>query len=52
MTASRYVLSLSCPDGPHVVAQQAFYGLTNDRISWLRVMCAGFQPMDEADAPS
>lgn len=40
-----YTLGVSCLDGPYIAAQQAFYGLTDGRISWLRIMCAGFQPV-------
>jgi len=33
------------PDGPHVVEQQAYYESDGGRIGWLRVMCAGYQPI-------
>ena len=37
------------PDGPHLVEQQAYYEHDGVRITWLRVMCAGFQAIDHLD---
>jgi hypothetical protein len=33
------------PDGPFIVEQQAFYQLTDGRISWMRLVCSGFLPV-------
>lgn len=33
-------------DGLFVVDQQAYFEVANERITWLRVMCAGFVPAD------
>lgn len=41
-----YRLRITTPDGPHAVAQQAYYRAEGDRISYLRVMCSGFRPLD------
>jgi hypothetical protein len=32
--------------GTFVVDQQAYYDVVDDRISWLRIMCAGFRRAD------
>jgi hypothetical protein len=45
----RYRFAVTSPDGPHVVEQQAYYETDGDQISWLRIMCAGYQPVDGAD---
>lgn len=39
-----YRLTVVTPDGPHTVAQQAYYRTDGDRIGYLRVMCSGFRP--------
>ena len=31
-------------DGSFLVEQQAYFDVVDGRISWLRVMCAGFRP--------
>ena len=36
--------AVSTPDGPHLVEQQAYYSVTDGRISWMRVLCSGFRP--------
>jgi hypothetical protein len=38
-----YLLRISTPDGKFLVEQQAYYGVDNGRISWLRVLCSGFR---------
>ncbi|SEC53552.1 hypothetical protein SAMN04489844_2478 [Nocardioides exalbidus] len=38
-----YRFDLTCPDGPYVAEQQAYYRGT-DRIEHLRVLCSGFRP--------
>jgi hypothetical protein len=32
-------------DGAFVVEQQAYFGTTDGRIDWLRIMCSGFRPV-------
>lgn len=39
-----YRFELTNDDGPHTVEQQVYYRLTDDRLSYLRVVCSGFQP--------
>ena len=39
-----YRLSVSCPDGRHLVEQQAYIGERDGRIGWMRVVCSGFRP--------
>ncbi len=41
-----YRLRITTPDGPHAVAQQAYYRAEGDRIGYLRVLCSGFRPVD------
>ena len=31
-------------DGPFVIEQQAYYDETGGQISWVRLLCSGFQP--------
>ncbi|HEX2850974.1 MAG TPA: hypothetical protein VHN98_10490 [Acidimicrobiales bacterium] len=38
-----YRLSVVTPDGRFVVEQQAYYGVDEGRITWLRIMCSGFR---------
>ena len=42
-----YRLRVRNADGAHLVDQQAYYAVEGDRIAWLRVMCAGYRPLDE-----
>jgi hypothetical protein len=42
-----YRLRVINPDGLFVVEQQAYYGVENDRINWLRIMCSGFRAIDD-----
>jgi hypothetical protein len=39
-----YRLAVTNPDGDFLVEQQAYYDTDGDQISWLRIMCAGYQP--------
>lgn len=32
------------PDGPFLIEQQAYYNETDGQISWIRLLCSGFQP--------
>lgn len=38
------------PDGRFVVEQQAFFDVAGGRITWLRMLCSGFQPDGEGAA--
>jgi ketosteroid isomerase-like protein len=35
------------PDGRFVVEQQAFFDVADGKITWLRMLCSGFQPDTE-----
>lgn len=41
-----YRLAITNADGPHTVEQQAYYRTDGERISYLRVLCSGFRPVD------
>ncbi|WP_432545249.1 nuclear transport factor 2-like protein [Kineococcus sp. SYSU DK004] len=41
-----YRLRVTSGGRPHLVDQQAYLTVTGGRITWLRVMCAGFRPLD------
>jgi hypothetical protein len=40
-----YRLTVTNDDGDFVVEQQAYYEDDGDRITWLRILCAGYQPV-------
>jgi len=40
-----YRLAVTNADGDHLVEQQAYYESEGDRITWLRIVCAGYQPV-------
>ena len=40
-----YRLAVTNADGDHVVEQQAYYETVGDRITWLRILCAGYNPV-------
>lgn len=40
-----YRLRVRNPDGHFLVEQQAYYDIEVGRISWLRILCAGYQPL-------
>ena len=42
----RYRLRVRNPDGLYVVEQQAYVETAEGRITWLRVMCAGYRPIE------
>jgi hypothetical protein len=42
-----YRLNVINPDGAFVVEQQAYFGVENDRINWLRIMCSGFRAIND-----
>ena len=33
-------------DGAFIVEQQAYLGVQDDRIAWLRIMCSGYRPVE------
>jgi hypothetical protein len=35
------------PDGPFAVEQQGFFEVADGKITWLRMLCSGFQPDTE-----
>ena len=41
-----YRFAITNPDGPHTVEQQAYYRTDGDRISYLRVVCSGYRPVE------
>ena len=41
-----YRLRVANPDGVFLVEQQAYFDVEGDRITWLRVICSGFRPVD------
>ena len=42
-----YRLRVRNPDGLHLVEQQAYLSDRDGRIGWLRIMCAGYRPVDD-----
>jgi hypothetical protein len=40
-----YRLHITNTDGAFAVEQQAYYEVRDGQISWLRIMCAGYQPV-------
>jgi hypothetical protein len=40
-----YRLSVRNPDGRFLVEQQAYIGVRDGRIVWMRVVCSGFRPV-------
>jgi hypothetical protein len=43
----RYRFRVSNGDGAFLVEQQAYLGVADDGISWLRIMCSGYRPLDK-----
>jgi hypothetical protein len=41
-----YRMTVTNPDGRHVVEQQAYIGTRDGKIDWMRVVCSGFRPLD------
>ena len=37
-------------EGTFTVEQQAYLGVQNDRIAWLRIMCSGYRPVEQPTA--
>jgi SnoaL-like domain len=45
-----YRFHVTNADGSFLVEQSAYFEVVDDRISWLRVMCAGYRPMPASTA--
>ena len=41
-----YRLRVSNEHGIFLVEQQAYFDTEDDRITWLRIMCSGFRPVE------
>jgi len=41
-----YRFRITNEDGVHLVEQQAYVGIEDDHIVWLRIMCSGYRPLD------
>jgi hypothetical protein len=41
-----YRFRVTNPDGTFAVEQQAYYGVANDQIDWLRIMCSGYRRIE------
>jgi hypothetical protein len=41
-----YRLRVTNPFGVFLVEQQAYFEVQDERISWLRIMCSGYRPMN------
>jgi hypothetical protein len=42
-----YRFRVTNQDGTYTVEQQAYLGVHDDRISWLRIMCSGYRPVEQ-----
>ncbi len=40
-----YRFRVTNDDGAFIVEQQAYLGVENDTVTWLRIMCSGFRPL-------
>ena len=47
-----YRLRVENAGGAFTVEQQAYCDLTDGKITWLRLLCSGFVPVTETDAPA
>jgi hypothetical protein len=43
-----YLLAVTNPDGKFLVEQQAYYETQDGVITWMRVLCSGYQPVPPA----
>jgi hypothetical protein len=41
-----YRLQVSNEEGTFLVEQQAYFAVEDDRITWLRIMCSGYRPVE------
>jgi len=46
-----YRLAVRTADGDYLVEQQAYYGTEDDHITWMRVLCSGYQPVARPSGP-
>jgi hypothetical protein len=42
-----YLLEVTNSAGLHLVEQQVYFNVTDERISWMRVLCSGYRPITE-----
>jgi hypothetical protein len=40
-----YLLRVRNAEGEHLVEQQAYYNTDGERVTWMRVLCSGYQPL-------
>jgi hypothetical protein len=45
-----YRFRVTNAEGTFTVEQQAYLGVQDDRISWLRIMCSGYRPVERPTA--
>ncbi len=45
-----YRFRVTNANGTYTVEQQAYFGVHDDRISWLRIMCSGYRPVEQPTA--
>jgi hypothetical protein len=45
-----YRFRVSNAAGAFIVEQQAYFGVEHDAITWLRVMCSGYRPVEQPTA--
>jgi hypothetical protein len=43
-----YRFRVTNEDGAFIVEQQAYLGVQDDAVTWLRIMCSGFRPIQES----
>jgi hypothetical protein len=44
----RYLFAVHNDDGEFLTEQQAYYEVRDGAITWMRVLCSGWRPRDEA----
>jgi hypothetical protein len=42
-----YRFRVTNSDGSFIVEQQAYYAVEDNAISWLRIMCSGYRPIEQ-----
>jgi hypothetical protein len=45
-----YRFRVTNADGTFLVEQQAYLGVEDDRVAWLRIMCCGYRPVSTSTA--
>ncbi|MDP9335848.1 MAG: hypothetical protein M3Q30_21425 [Actinomycetota bacterium] len=45
-----YRFRVTNANGTYTVEQRAYFGVHDDRISWLRIMCSGYRPVEQPTA--